>query len=261
MYEKIAENFLKNNGCLLLNHRVVKINHQNNKIKSIVISNKSKQKTISSDSYISSMPITELVQRLSPQPPKEIIQASKNLHYRSFVTASLVLSSSEPFPDTWIYVHSPEVKIGRVQNFKKWSHFMVSDPDKIALGVEYFCTEGDELWSMTDKDLIELALTELEKIKLIKKSDYLDGFVVRAEKAYPVYDSSYPKNIKLVKEYLANFKNLISIGRGGLFKYNNMDHSILTGLYAAENLLGASHNLEEVNADQEYQEEKTENGD
>ena len=132
---------------------------------------------------------------------------------------------------------------------------MVPNKKHTALGLEYFCTEGDELWNADDKDLIELGLNELEFIKLGKKKDFVDGFVTRVPKTYPVYDSAYPKNLKIIKEYLENIENLQPVGRYGMFKYNNMDHSILAGIYAAENILGANHNIWEVNADQEYLEE------
>lgn len=133
---------------------------------------------------------------------------------------------------------------------------MVPDKSKTALGLEYFCTEGDELWTMNDTDLIQLGLSELEKIGLGKKDDFVDGFVAKVYKAYPVYDSAYPENIKIVREYLEKFTNLQPIGRYGMFKYNNMDHSILTGIYAADNVLGTQKNIWTINADQEYHEEK-----
>jgi protoporphyrinogen oxidase len=146
--------------------------------------------------------------------------------------------------------------MGRIQNFKSWSPFMVSNKNQIALGLEYFCTEGDDLWNMKDTDLIKLGLKELEKIKLGKGEDFVSGFVARVSKAYPVYDTNYKKHIEVVKKYLSKFKNIQPIGRYGMFKYNNMDHSILTGIYAAENILGKNNNIWAVNADKEYHEEK-----
>ena len=258
MYEKMAENIQKMNGKILMEHKVIKINHANFEIESILISNKDeKYEEYFAKDFISSMPITTLVKNFSPPAPLEVIEAAKNLHYRSFISISLILNSTKSFPDTWIYIHSSEVKMGRIQNFKKWSPYMVPDKNKTALGLEYFCTEGDELWNMQDEDLIKLGLQELEKIKLGKKSDFIDGFIARVPKAYPIYDSTYSKNIQIIREYLDRFKNLYPIGRYGMFKYNNMDHSILTGLYSAENILGKNnHNIWQVNADEEYHEEK-----
>lgn len=256
MYERMAENVEKMGGKILKQTEVAKLHHNGSEIESVIVKDKSGKETeYKADFYLSSMPITLLVQSLNPAAPKAALQASMNLTYRSFITVSVILKGKNPFPDTWIYIHSPEVKMGRIQNFKSWSPFMVPDKKHIALGLEYFATEGDDLWKMKDKDLIDLALTELEKIHLGKKKDFVDGFVIRVPKAYPVYDSAYPKNIKTVRNYLDGFKNLQPIGRYGMFKYNNMDHSILTGLYAAEHILGQHRNVWEVNADQEYHEE------
>lgn len=256
MYARMAENIEKSGGSVLKENDVVKINHDNFTVKSIVVKdgNRNEQEYFA-DFFLSSMPITDLVKRLSPAAPEKALEAANALTYRSFITISVILDSSISFPDTWIYIHSPEVKMGRIQNFKQWSPHMVADKNKVALGLEYFCTEGDELWDMSDKDLIELGLTELEKIHLGKKTDYVEGFVARVPKAYPTYDSTYPENMQIVKEYVKQFSNLQPIGRYGMFKYNNMDHSILSGLYAAENVLGAHHDIWSVNADQEYHEE------
>jgi len=260
MYEKIAENIESQGGKIAKRHSIEQINRENLSVKSVVVkSQDAGLDEYQADHFISSMPITELIQRLSPAAPDEVIGASKKLSYRSFITVSVILDSADPFPDTWIYVHSPEVKLGRIQNFKSWSPYMVPDKSKTALGLEYFCTEGDELWNKKDADLIQLATSELEKIGLGKKESFIEGFVARVAKAYPVYDATYPENIKIIKDYLDKFSNLQPIGRYGMFKYNNMDHSILTGLYAADNILGAHNDIWNVNADQEYHEGKNSN--
>jgi protoporphyrinogen oxidase len=259
MYEKMEENIRKIGGKILKETEVVEIKHDDFEVKSVIIKNTNgEEKKYVANNFLSSMPITTLIKRLYPSAPKEVLEASGKLSYRSFISISVILNSADPFLDTWIYIHSPEVKMGRIQNFKSWSPYMVADKNKTALGLEYFCTEKDELWNMQDKDLINLGLEELEKIKLGKKKDLVDGFVARVPKAYPVYDADYKKNIKIIREYLDKFKNLQPIGRYGMFKYNNMDHSILTGLYAAENILSPDkkHNIWTVNADQEYHEEK-----
>ncbi len=256
MYEKMAENAEKM-GCVILKEtKVVSLRHNGTKVDSVIVKDRSgAEKEYTAGAYLSSMPLTGLVQKMNPAPSNDALDAARNLSYRSFLTVSVILKGENPFPDTWIYIHSPEVKMGRIQNFKNWSPFMVPDENHIALGLEYFATEGDELWQMRDEDLIDLALTELEKIHLGRKDNFQAGFVIRVPKAYPVYDSTYPGNIQKVKEYLGKFENLQPIGRYGMFKYNNMDHSILTGLYAAENLLGGHHDVWDVNADQEYHEE------
>jgi len=257
MYDKMAENVVKMGATLLKETEIVQVNEKGGKVGSVVVKDKEgKEKTFEADNFLSSMPLTSLVASLSEKAPKAVLEAAKNLHYRSFITISVILEADNPFPDTWIYIHSPEVKMGRIQNFRSWSPYMVPDKKHVALGLEYFATEGDDLWDMPDKKLIDLALNELEQIHLGKKKDYVDGFVIRVPKAYPVYDSTYPENIKVVRGYLEKIQNLQPIGRYGMFKYNNMDHSILTGIYAADNILGAKNNVWEVNADQEYHEEK-----
>ena len=257
MYEKMAEDIKKMGGEIFTEREIVKISHSDFKVENAAVRDKNGREEIySADYFLSSMPITALIKRMSPAVPPEVLAAANNLHYRSFITISVILNCPVPFPDTWIYIHSPEVKMGRIQNFKRWSPYMVSGKNKTALGLEYFCSEGDELWNMKDADLINLGLEELEKIRLGKKADFADGFVARVPKAYPVYDAGYKQNIKTIRRYLDKFKNLQPIGRYGMFKYNNMDHSILTGLYAAENILGSRNDIWTVNADKEYHEEK-----
>jgi len=257
MYEKMAENVKRSGGGILMETEVTSIRHENGTVKDALIRDHvGTEQTHSADQFLSSMPLTELIARLSPSPPAEVLEAAKRLTYRSFITISVILDTKQSFPDTWIYVHSPEVKLGRIQNFKAWSPFMIADPSKTTLGLEYFCTEGDELWTMKDEDLLKLGMSELEKIGLGRQAEFIDGFVARVPKAYPVYDAAYPENMAIVRRYLEQFKNIQPIGRYGMFKYNNMDHSILTGLYAADNILGSSNDIWEVNADQEYHEEK-----
>lgn len=255
MYEKMAGNIESLGGRICLGSEVAEVRHGDGAVRSIVVRSGSEGEVEHSAShFISSMPITDLVERLSPPPPPEVAEAAKKLAYRSFITVNIIMNAKRAFPDTWIYVHSPEVRMGRIQNFGNWSPCMLADPGKTALGVEYFCTEGDELWGMTDEGLVTLALDELEKVKLGGKDDFVEGFVARVPKAYPVYDASYPRNIRIIREYLAGFSNLQPVGRYGMFKYNNMDHSILTGLCAAENIMGKQHDIWAINTEQEYHE-------
>src|SRR5262249_740571 len=159
------------------------------------------------------------------------------------------------FPDNWIYIHSPEVKVGRVQNFKNWSPEMVADPSMTALGLEYFCTEGDELWRMRDEALIALGRQEGDRIGLARAAAVVDGTVVREVKAYPVYNGTYAGYLATIKDYLAGFENLQTVGRNGLHKYNNQDHSMLTAMLAVRNLMGEQHDLWNVNTERSYHEE------
>jgi len=167
----------------------------------------------------------------------------------------LIVKQPNLFPDNWIYIHEPNVRVGRIQNFKNWSPEMVPDPQMTALGLEYFSTVGDDLWQMSDVDLIALGKREMDTIGLVNSADVVDGTVVRQLKAYPVYNSTYAGFLDTIKNYLADFTNLQTVGRNGLHKYNNQDHSMLTAMLAVRNLQGERHDVWNVNTERSYHEE------
>jgi hypothetical protein len=205
------------------------------------------------------MPITEFIMKLEPPPPAAILEAAQHLKYRDFLTVCLIVNRPELFPDNWIYIHDSEVQVGRIQNFKNWSPEMVPDPQKTSLGLEYFCTEGDALWNMSDADLLALGKREVHRIGLAHADDIEDGCVFRVPKSYPIYDSDYRSYLTTIRGFLESLENFQTIGRNGLHRYNNQDHAMLTGMLAVDNLLlGGKHDLWNVNADQEYHEEITE---
>src|SRR5262249_31429928 len=177
------------------------------------------------------------------------------LKYRDFLTVALIVDQAEVFPDNWIYVHDPSVRVGRVQNFKNWSPEMVPDPRLTCLGLEYFCSRGDALWSMDDASLVALATREIAAIGLVSAARVVDATVMRVLQAYPIYDTGYRKALDGVRAWMDRFANLQLVGRNGMHKYNNQDHSMLTARLAVQNLFGARHDLWAVNADEEYQEE------
>ncbi len=255
MWEKVADNVTGNGNELLLNAEVEKIYIGNGKVEKIEINIGGDKKIISGSHFISSMPIRELMERMDPPVPEDVYKAATDLKYRDFLTISLIVNKKYVFPDNWIYIHDPGVKLGRIQNFKNWSKEMVPEDEKTCLGLEYFCFEGDGLWSMSDRELVELGKRELEKIGLVDASDVEDGTVVRMPKAYPVYDSTYKDSLRIIRNYLDGIENLQLVGRNGMHKYNNQDHSMLTAMLAVKNILGADYDLWKVNADQEYHEE------
>ena len=205
---------------------------------------------------ISSMPVTDLIKKLDPPAPEEVRAAARQLKYRDFLTVCLIVDDPDLFDDNWIYVHEPDVKVGRIQNFKNWSPAMVPDQSKSSLGLEYFCNEGDELWCTSDADLIELGKRELQHIGLVQARAVEDGCVFRVPKSYPVYDSDYRQGLATIKGFIDLLDNVQTVGRNGLHRYNNQDHAMLTGLCAARNLaLGQTNDLWNVNVDQEYHEE------
>ncbi|MCL5783772.1 MAG: FAD-dependent oxidoreductase [Patescibacteria group bacterium] len=257
MYQKLAGT-LKEKECLLeLNSKVQKIYHQKNKIISLEYQQREKVTKQEVDFLFSSMPLTKFILCMAPQPPKNVVAAAKKLLFRDHITVNLIIKKN-PFPDNWIYIHSPEVKMVRVVNYSNFSDKMSKDKKHSVVSVEYFAFQGDEIWTLNDKELIKLAKKELERVKLLTESDVIDGFVVRETEAYPTYFIGHKKYLDTIKNYLSNFTNLQLIGRGGMFKYNNMDHSIYSGILAARNYLSGEkkYDLWEINEDAEYLEEK-----
>jgi protoporphyrinogen oxidase len=255
MWEKMAGMIEREGGEIRRGAQVEKIQRSGDCVEAVEIQRGERRELVAGSHFISSMPLRELVQKFEPAAPREVIEAAANLHYRDFLIVLLIVDRAEVFPDNWIYIHDPEVKVGRIQNFKNWSAQMVADAGKTCLALEYFCFEGDGLWKMSDAGLIELGKRELEKLRLVKASDVCDGTVTRVQKAYPVYDSTYRSALAVVRNFLEGFENLQLVGRNGMHKYNNQDHSMLTAMLAVKNILGEHHDLWEVNADQEYLEE------
>jgi protoporphyrinogen oxidase len=207
------------------------------------------------DSVISSLPLRAVVEMVSPAPPAEVLAAARGLRYRDFLTVALVVDGEDLFPDNWIYIHEPEVRVGRIQNYRSWSPWMVPDPDKACVGLEYFCFEGDDLWLMDDAALVELAARELEQLRLSPQSKVERGFAIRVPKAYPIYDADYAQRVETIRTWLDGIENLQQVGRNGLHRYNNSDHSMLTAMRAVDNLLtGADHDIWQVNAESVYHE-------
>jgi protoporphyrinogen oxidase len=257
MWVKVADHITKNGAELQLNSDVDKIQWNEKGIISIDAVNGQQRSTFHGTDFISTMPVRELIQKLSPPAPDEVQRSANLLNYRDFITVALIVNQKELFPDNWIYIHDPEVKVGRIQNFKNWSPEMVPDPNKTCLGLEYFCFEGDGLWNMPDPDLIQLAKKEMEILDLVRAADVEDGTVVRMPKAYPVYDSTYKESLEIIRNFLNRLPNLQLIGRNGMHKYNNQDHSMLTAMLAVKNIQGEKYDLWAVNADPEYHEELT----
>ena len=220
------------------------------------------------DVVFSTMAVKDLVAAMGPTVPKEVAEVAEGLVYRDFVTVGVLLrklkienesripSVKNIVPDNWIYIQEPDVKMGRLQIFNNWSPYMVADPDTVWVGVEYFCNEGDAFWTMTDDSIGRLAVEELAAIGMIDATDALDRVVIRQVKTYPAYFGTYDR-FHVVREFLDGFENLFPIGRNGMHKYNNQDHSMLCAMTAVDNLaagLSAKDNLWAVNTEQDYHE-------
>ncbi|MEG3968137.1 NAD(P)/FAD-dependent oxidoreductase [Microcoleus sp. T2B6] len=255
MWEKFAEAVENKDGKVYLDTKVISFEREGNKIKSITAEQNGELVQYSADNFITSMPISALVARMKPQPPEEVLHAARSLKYRDFLIVSLIVDRKDLFPDNWIYIHSPEVKVGRIQNFKNWSAALVPDASKSCLGMEYFCSVGDEIWETSDAELIELATRELVGLGLATTAEVQDGVVIRQLKAYPVYDGEYRGHLQVLEGFLKGFENLQTIGRNGMHRYNNQDHSMLTGMLAVRNILGEKHDLWDVNTERSYYED------
>jgi protoporphyrinogen oxidase len=258
MWEQMAELVRAGGGRVRPGSCVERIQWARGAVESVEVTRGGRSETLHGTHFISSMPVRELVRKLWPAPPVEVLAAADRLQYRDFLTVVLIVNRGDLFPDQWIYIHDPEVKLGRVQNFKNWSPDMVPDPNKTCLGLEYFCFEGDGLWSMSDEELVALGKRELEKLGLALSIEVEEGKVVRVPKAYPVYDATYRQSLATVRGFLSSLPNLQLVGRNGMHKYNNQDHSMMTAMLAARNILGAKYDLWEVNTESEYQEEMRE---
>jgi protoporphyrinogen oxidase len=254
MWEAFHADIERMGGRVLLESPVQRIEHDGTSIVAVEYG-KANRTRVEVDRFVSTMPLREVVQKLSPPAPDHVRAAAERLAYRDFLTVALIIDAPTLFPDNWIYVHDPRVKLGRIQNFKNWSPDMVPDPRLTCLGLEYFCFEGDGLWSMPDADLVKLGAREIADIGLLGGANVIDGTVVRMPKAYPVYDEGFETALAVVRDHLATFTNLQVAGRNGMHKYNNQDHSMVTAMLAAQNLLGDHYDVWAVNADDEYHEE------
>lgn len=256
MYDAMARQAVARGARVLLRHQVNQVLHENGRIVALQIGTPEGHVALDVEKVLSTMPLTELVFRMNPGPPIEVVCAARGLTYRSIITVNLVVDRPDIVPDTWVYLHAPEVTAGRLQVYKNWSPAMVPDSGQSSLGLEYFATEGDDLWSKSDAAMLELGKEDLLRLALVRADEIADGFVVRYAKAYPVYDDGYGAKVAVIRNYLSQFANLECAGRYGQFRYNNMDHSILTGILAVRKLLGEKCDPWGVNADGEYHEMK-----
>ncbi|MEX2551602.1 MAG: NAD(P)/FAD-dependent oxidoreductase [Actinomycetota bacterium] len=262
MWERAAEKIRSRGGKVHMHTPVTCLVYADGKLRHVQVSGGDGARTFTGSQFISTLPIRDLVSMMQPPPPEAVRAAAQALNYRDFLTVVLVVNRAELFPDNWIYIHEPSVRLGRIQNFKNWSPAMVPDLSKSALGLEYFCTEGDDLWSMPDDELIELGRREVAELGLARSGEIEDGTVVRMKKAYPVYDEHYERNVSVVRDFIREqMPNLQLVGRNGMHKYNNQDHSMMAALLAARNILGETWDPWKVNTDAEYHEEVRDNHD
>jgi protoporphyrinogen oxidase len=254
MWERARDRVNELGGEVRMRHYVVGLERRDGRVVAARVRTPDGGVRIEGEHFITTMPLRDLIHTCIPEAPPEIRRAGDGLSYRDLLVVALILHQGHLFPDNWIYVHTPGVRVGRIQNVKNWSRAMVPDPAASCVNMEYFCSEGDDLWTRRDEDLIALARRELAELALADPSVVVDGTVVRMPKAYPVYDSTYRARLNVVRSWLDAIPNLHTIGRNGMHKYNNQDHSMLTAMLALENMRGATHDLWAVNTDYEYHE-------
>jgi protoporphyrinogen oxidase len=255
MWERCTE-IVTEKGCeVLFGARVVRIAHADGAAYEVTAVVDGEERTFACTHVVSSMPFRDLLAAMEPPVEPEVAQAAAGLTYRDFITVALVVPQEYSFPDNWIYVHDPAVKVGRIQNFGSWSPYLVKE-GRTCLGLEFFVNEGDAMWTKPDDDLIAQAKREIQQLGLADASRVEAGYVVRMPKAYPVYDEYYQANVAVLREWIEKFTpNVFPTGRNGMHKYNNQDHSMLTAMLSVENILGADHDVWSVNVEAEYHEE------
>ncbi len=259
MWERVAQRLREGGNIVALGQEVLAVRHSGGRVTDVLVRDVAtgQSDAVTGAQFISTLPIRELMHKLEPAPPPEVVAAADQLKYRDFISIAVVINRKSVFPDNWIYIHDPSVKVGRMQNFKSWSPYMTPDDSTTCLGLEYFCFEGDGLWTASDDELVALAKRELAQLGMCAPEEVLWGVVVRQPKAYPVYDDVYKQHLAVIRNWVqATLPNLALVGRNGMHHYNNQDHSMMTALLAARNIATGSHlDPWKVNTDAEYHEE------
>jgi len=240
LWERMRERIEASGGRVLLRSRLAAIRHDSGAVREVEIDGPGGAVSLAASGVVSTIALRDLVPALAPDVPGGVADAARGLRYRDFVQVALVLEGPAPFADNWLYLHDPEIRAGRVQNFRAWSPELVPSPDRSCVGVEYFCSVGDDLWRRPDGDLVQLAARELERLGLSRPRRLVAGHVVRMRDAYPVYDGHHRAHVATIRRALERIPNLHLAGRNGLHRYDNMDDSMLTGLLAARSVLGGA---------------------
>jgi protoporphyrinogen oxidase len=266
LWEHVADLVTQMGGEVRLGWRVTGLHVEGSRVAAVTAtSDEGETATIAADYVFSTMPIRGLIRGLDGEVPANVREVSEGLIYRDFVTVGLLadrLSVTEPdgslLKDTWIYIQEPDVLLGRLQIFNNWSPYMVADPKKVWIGLEYFCYDTDPLWNMSNEEIAKFAISEVEKIGILKAADVSDSHVVRVPKTYPAYFGTYDRFDEVI-DYVSKFENLYLVGRNGMHKYNNQDHSMLTAMTSVDQILAGSGDkagIWKINTEQDYHEEK-----
>ncbi len=255
--ERMADAITASGNDVRLGTGVERVERQGTRVTAVHVSSEDGTERVAGRQFISSIPLTRLVEIMDPPAPPDIIAAARQLTFRNIITVNIALRRPQMTPDTWLYVHDRDILFGRLHEPKNWSSAMVPDDQHTSVVAEYFCSFGDDIWSMSDEALVDRTVRHLaDDLRFIHRDEVVDGFAVRAPRAYPAYVIGYAEPLARVKQFVQSFENLQIIGRYGTFRYNNTDHSVETGLLAAKNILGEHHDIDQVNTDAEYHEIK-----
>jgi protoporphyrinogen oxidase len=256
MWETCRDRILERGHQVLLEHAVDRFDMSDGRVTAVHARTPNGRQTFEAEHVISTMPLRSLVRAISPAAPDRCREAAEGLRYRDFLVVVLILKKDDLFPDNWIYIHTPGVHVGRIQNFNNWSSAMVPVAGMTCLGMEYFCFKGDGLWEAKDEELIAKGAAELEILGLGRRSDVVDGTVLRMPKAYPIYDAAYKGHLSAIREFIDPISNLHTVGRNGMHQYNNQDHSMLAAMLTVANMQGAAYDPWDTNTGFEYHEEQ-----
>ncbi len=261
MWRRFQEKIAAKGGQFFLGAEVVALNRREGRVLSLTIRRGAEEMEVKGEHFISTMDLSDLITRLRPEAPGAVLGAAASLTHRALMVVGLIVDRAQVFADNWIYVHDPGMTVGRIQNFKNWSPSMAPDQTKTGLGMEYFVTEGDELWRLDDAGLIELATAELAALNLAEAAEVEGGAVFRQPRAYPVYNHQYRPCLEMIQGFLSSLDNITTVGRNGMHRYNNQDHSMLTAMLAVENLFGGRHDLWRLGAAPFYPKDPVEGSD
>lgn len=255
--ERMADAVTAAGNDIRLGAGVERVHRRGNRVLGVTVGTEHGRESVTADHFISSIPLTILAKIMDPPAPDDVLAAADALTFRNIITVNVMLRKPQVTPDTWLYVHDRQILFGRLHEPKNWSPAMVPGAEYTSLVAEYFCSFGDDIWNMTEAQLVEQTIRHLvDDLKFVTRDEVIGGFAIRAPRAYPAYVIGYEKPLATIKAFIDSLQNLQIIGRYGTFRYNNTDHSIETGLLAAQNILGAHHNLDAVNADSDYHEIK-----
>jgi protoporphyrinogen oxidase len=269
LWEHAADQIRSQGGEILLGWRATRVFVEGDEVTAVeAVSDTGERRRFAADYVFSTMPVRELIDAMDTPIPSEVREVSDGLQYRDFITVGLLVNhltvreaDGGPLKDNWIYIQEPDVLVGRLQIFNNWSPYLVADPSKTWIGLEYFCYQTDALWQMADEDLKKFAISEVEKIGILRAADVTDAHVVRVPKTYPAYFGTYDR-FHVIRDFLDGFQNLYLVGRNGMHKYNNQDHSMLTAMTAVDNIIAGiqdKENVWSINTEMEYHEEEVKN--